>query len=68
MVKYIAKILWCSTTKIVLVKLVKVLTKCCLNWVLFHGALYCCVRYSNIEYQDEFFKTNHKKYCSKGND
>ena len=25
-------------------------------WI-FYGALYCCVRYSNIEYQHEFFNT-----------
>ena len=24
-----------------------------------NDALYCCVRYSNIEYQDEIFKTYH---------
>ena len=34
-------------------------SKVLFNWIFFHGALYCCVRYSNIEYQDEIFKTYH---------
>jgi hypothetical protein len=32
-----------------------------------YGALYCCVRYLNLEHQDELFKTYHQNYCSKGN-
>ena len=37
--------------------------------IFFHGdPLYCSVRYSNMEYQDEIFKTYRQKYCSKGND
>ena len=31
----------------------------------FHGTLYCCVRYSNIEYQDEIFKTIIKSTAQK---
>ena len=59
MVKYMEKMLWYTKTIIFLVKRLKVVAKCCLNWIFFHGALYCCVRYSNIEYQDEIFKTYH---------
>ena len=45
-------------TKIIifLVKHLKVVAKHFLNWIYFHGTLYCCARYSNIEYQDEIFK------------
>ena len=25
----------------------------------FHDAINCCLRYSNMDYQDEIFKTNH---------
>ena len=34
-----------------LFKHLKVVPKCCLKF--FHGTFYCCVRYSNIEYEDE---------------
>ena len=61
------KMLWYIKTIFFLVKHLNVVAECCLNWPFFHGALYCCVRYSNIECQDEIFKTYHKKYCSKGN-
>ena len=27
----------------------------------FHVDLYCCVKYSNVEYQDEIFRTDHEK-------
>ena len=37
----------------------KVVSRGSLNWIVIHGALYCCVRYSNIKYQDEIFKTYH---------
>ena len=30
-------------------QLPKMVPKCCLHWIFFHGALYCCVRFSNIE-------------------
>ena len=26
-------------------------------FIFLNGTLYCCVRYSNLEYQDEIFKT-----------
>ena len=32
-----------------------------LNWIFFHDTLYCCIWYSNMKYQDEIFKTYHKK-------
>ena len=47
-----------------LVKCLKAIAKCCLNWFFFfsfHSALHCCVRYSTIEYQDEIFKSITKK-------
>ena len=37
-----------------LVKYLTLTANCCL--IFFHGALYCCVRYSNKEYQDEIFR------------
>ena len=54
------KVLQYTTTMMFLVKLLKSSSKS----VFFHfktiyGSLYCCVRYSNIEYQDEIFKTYH---------
>ena len=36
----------------------KVVAKCCLI-EFFHGDLCCCVKRSNVEYQDEIFKTYH---------
>lgn len=49
-----------------MVKCLKVLvTKCCKTWDFFHDDLYNCVRYSNVEYQDELFKTYQLRYCSK---
>ena len=47
---------WYTKTIMVLVKLLKVATNCCLNWDFFYGTLYCCVKYSNIEYQDDISK------------
>ena len=42
---------------IILVKRLKIITKCCLSWIfVFHSALYCCARYPNIEYHTEIFK------------
>ena len=52
---------------IILVKRPRVVAKCCLNWICFHSVLYCYVKYSNIDYQDEFFKKYHLKNYSKGN-
>jgi hypothetical protein len=56
MVKYTEKMLWYIQTMIILFEPLKVVTKCCLNWTLFHGTL-CSVL--NIEHQDETFKTHH---------
>ena len=44
---------------IFLVIRLKVIEKRCLNWFLIHGAIYCCVKYSSMEYQDETFRTYH---------
>jgi hypothetical protein len=55
-VKCTKKLLRCTKTIKLLVNHLKAVAKCCLNWVYFHGSIYCCVRYSNIEYQDEIFK------------
>ena len=52
---------------IILVKRPRVVAMCCLNWISFHSALCCCVRYSNIEYRDVIFKKYHLKHYSKGN-
>ena len=38
--------------------------KCCFN---FHDALYCCVKYSNVECQDEIFKLLIKSNVQKQN-
>ena len=43
----------------------KVIAKCCLKCNFFHGALYCCVRYLNIEYQNVFFKSTTQKVIAK---
>ena len=48
--------LWYTKTIIFLVKGLKVVAKRCLNWIFFHDDLYCCVKYSNVEYQVEIFK------------
>ena len=49
----------CTKTIIFLVKRLKVIAKCCLNWIFFHDTLYCCVTYSIMQYQDDIFKTYH---------
>ena len=59
-VKYMEEMFRYAKTIIFFIKRLKVVIKCCLNWnFVFHGDLYCCVKYSNIEYQDEIFKTYH---------
>ena len=40
---YGKKMLWFTKTIKYLVKCIKVVTKCCLHWIIFHGALCCCV-------------------------
>jgi hypothetical protein len=49
----------------VLVKCLKVVEKCYLNWIFSLGALFCCLRYSNIEYQDDIFQNIIKKTAQK---
>ena len=48
-----------------MVKCLKVIAKCSLNWAFSHGALYCCVRHSNIEFECEIFKTYHQYIAQK---
>ena len=57
-VKDVEKVLWYTETINFLVKRLKVVAKL-FNLDFFHGALYCCVMYSNIEYQDGIFKSYH---------
>ena len=52
MVKWTKKVVWYTKTIIVLVKGLKIVEKGCLNWILFDDDLYCCVIYSNVEYQN----------------
>ena len=40
------KLLRYTKTIIFLVKCLKVVAKCCLNGILFHGTFYCCLKYS----------------------
>ena len=56
MAKYAEKVSWYTKTMIVLVKHLKIIAKCCLKCMFFLGALYCCVRYSSIKYQDEILQ------------
>ena len=60
------KIVLCYTKTIyLLVKGPKVVAKCSLNWISFHDDLYCCVRYSIVDYQVEIFKTCHQRVMLK---
>ena len=34
-------------------------SKVLFKWDFFHDELYCCVKYSIVEYDVEIFKTNH---------
>ena len=61
MVKWTKKVFQYTTTIIVLVKDLKVVATCCLNWISFHDDLYRCVEYSNVENQVEIFNTRHQK-------
>ena len=62
MVMFTENVFWYTKTIIFLGKMSKSSSKVLFQFGLFfHGALYCCVRYSHIEYQDEIFKT----YCWK---
>ena len=55
MVKWTKIVLRYSETIIYLIKGLKVVAKPYLNWN--HDDLYCCVKYSNVEYQVEIFNT-----------
>ena len=44
---------------IFLFKGLKIVEKCCLNWIYFQDELCCCVKYSNVDDQVEIFKTYH---------
>ena len=59
MVKYTETILQYTKSMIFFGKRLKVVAKCCLDLIFLHGVLYCYARYSNIEYQDEIFKSYH---------
>ena len=59
MVKWTNIVLWYTKTIFVLVKVLRVVAKCCLIWIIFHNDLYCCVEYCNVEYQIDIFKTYH---------
>jgi hypothetical protein len=59
MVKWTKKTFQCTKTISFRVKPLKVVVKCYFKLEKNHGALYCCVKYSNIEYQDEIFKNYH---------
>ena len=37
--------LWYTKTIVFWVKSLNIVAECCLNWIFFNGALYCCVRY-----------------------
>ena len=54
-----------TKTIIFLVNGLKVVAKCCLNWISSHDGLFCRVEYSNIENQVEIFKTYHEKVMIK---
>ena len=56
-IKYIEKMLQYIKTINLLVKSLKIIEKFFLIGISFHDALYCYVRYSNIEHQDEISKT-----------
>ena len=61
-VKYMGKIICIlkpSYSILFWVKRLKVVAKSCLKLRFFHDAINCCLRYSNMDYQDEIFKTNH---------
>jgi hypothetical protein len=59
MEKWTKKVLRYTKTIITLVKGLRVVAKCCLNWISFHDDLCCCVEYSNLENQVGIFNTYH---------
>ena len=51
MIKWTKIVLWyIKVMFLFLVKGLKVLAKCCSNWIFDYYDLYCCVQYSNVEY------------------
>ena len=52
--------LLCTNTIIFWVEGLKVVAKCCLDWISFHDHdLSCYVEYSNVDNQVEIFNTFH---------
>ena len=48
-----------TKTIYIFVKCLKLVENCCLHWSFFHSDLYYYIRHSNVEYQDEIFKSYH---------
>jgi hypothetical protein len=65
MVECTKLVLWNTKTIYLLVKGPKVVAKCSLNCFVFHDGLYCCVRYSSVDYQVEILKTYHQRVMLK---
>ena len=59
MIKWTKKVLRYTKTIIFGIKSLKVVAKCCFNWISYHDDLCCCVEYSTVEYQVEIFNTYH---------
>ena len=51
------KVFWYTKTMIFLIKRLKVASSRCFNWIFFMKTSNNVLKYPNIEYQDEFFKT-----------
>jgi hypothetical protein len=64
-VKWTQTMLRYTKTMFFFVKSLKVVAKCCLDWIYFHDDLYCCVKYSKVEYQVEIFITSLKAMAYK---
>ena len=58
-IKYTGKVLHYTKTQLFLGETLKSSSKVLFKLDCFDASLYCCVRYSNIEYQGEVFKTYH---------
>jgi hypothetical protein len=60
MVKWTKIVLWDTKTIIFLVEGLNIIENCKKNkWDFIHDDLYCCVKYSNVEYQVGVFNTYH---------
>jgi hypothetical protein len=53
------KVLQYTKTIMFLVKRLKVVAKCYLNWIFFHATLSFCVKYSNTKHLYEIFEIDH---------